>query len=185
MGYVVLILGVALWSGAHLFKRVAPERRAAMGDAAKGGVALALVLSIVLMWWGYGTVNGGPGLWYRSPATTGINNLLVLIAFYLFAASGARTWLGQKMRHPQLTGVKTWALAHLLVNGDLPSFILFGGLLAWAVVEVILINRQTTWTRPATVETSLGKEAGAVIGTLVLYGIIAWLHGWFGYPVFG
>jgi hypothetical protein len=89
------------------------------------------------------------------------------------------------MRHPQLTGVKTWALAHLLVNGDLPSFILFGGLLAWAVVEVILINRQTTWTRPATVETSLGKEAGAVIGTLVLYGIVAWLHGWFGYPVFG
>jgi uncharacterized membrane protein len=82
------------------------------------------------------------GWWYRSPATTGINNLLVLIAFYLFAASGARTWLGQKMRHPQLTGVKTWALAHLLVNGDLPSFILFGGLLAWAVVEVILINRQ-------------------------------------------
>jgi uncharacterized membrane protein len=81
------------------------------------------------------------------------------------------------MRHPQLTGVKTWALAHLLVNGDLPSFILFGGLLAWAVVEVILINRQNQWTR-ATVETSLGKDAGAVIGTLVLYGIVAWLHGW-------
>jgi uncharacterized membrane protein len=146
MGYIVLILGVALWSGAHLFKRVAPERRAAMGDAAKGGVALALVLSIVLMWWGYGTVNGGPAV--VSPPRRGINNLLVLIAFYLFAASGARTWLGQKMRHPQLTGVKTWALAHLLVNGDLPSFILFGGLLAWAVVEVILINRQTNGPDP-------------------------------------
>jgi uncharacterized membrane protein len=185
MGYVVLILGVALWSGAHLFKRVAPERRAAMGDAAKGGVALALVLSIVLMWWGYGTVNGGPGWWYRHPATTGINNLLVLIAFYLFAASGARTWLGQKMRHPQLTGVKTWALAHLLVNGDLPSFILFGGLLAWAVVEVILINRKQPGPDRRPSRRASARKAGAVIGTLVLYGIIAWLHGWFGYPVFG
>lgn len=185
MGYVILILGVLLWSGAHLFKRLAPQRRAAMGDAAKGGVALALVLSIVLMWWGYGTVNGGPGWWSRHPATVGINNLLVLIAFYLFAASGARTWLGQKMRHPQLTAVKAWALAHILVNGDLPSLILFGGLLAWAVVEVILINRQTEWTKPATVKTSAGKEIGAVAGTLVAYGAVAWLHGWFGYPVFG
>jgi hypothetical protein len=67
MGYVVLILGVALWSGAHLFKRVAPERRAAMGDAAKGGVALALVLSIVLMWWGYGTVNGARACGIAAP----------------------------------------------------------------------------------------------------------------------
>jgi len=185
MGYIALILGVALWSGAHLFKRLAPERRTAMGDSARGAVALSLIVSVVLMWWGYGNVNGGPGWWYRHPATTGINNLLVLIAFYLFAASGARTWLGQKMRHPQLTAVKLWAVAHLLVNGDLPSLILFGGLLAWAVVEVIVINRQTTWTKPATVEVNIGKEAGAVVATLVLYGIVAWLHGWFGYPVFG
>ena len=31
--------------------------------------------------------------------------------------AGARTWL----RHPMLTGVVVWALAHLLVNGDLAS----------------------------------------------------------------
>lgn len=185
MGYIALVLGVALWSGAHLFKRVAPERRAAMGDRARGMVAIGIVASVVLMWWGYGSVNGGPGLWYRTPALTGINNLLVLIAFYLFAASGAKTWLGQKMRHPQLVGVKTWALAHLLVNGDAPSIILFGGLLAWAVVEVILINRQTEWTRPAVVETSARKEIIAVAATVVLYGVVAWLHMWFGYPVFG
>jgi uncharacterized membrane protein len=185
MGYIALILGVALWSGAHLFKRVAPARREAMGDRAAGVVATSLLLAILLMWWGYGSVNGGPGWWYRHPATVGINNLLVLIAFYLFAASGMRTWLGQKMRHPQLTAVKTWAVAHLLVNGDLPSLILFGGLLAWAVVEVILINRQTTWEKPAHVETGAGREIGAVVATLVLYGIVAWLHAWFGYPVFG
>jgi uncharacterized membrane protein len=185
MGYLALILGVALWSGAHLFKRIAPDARARMGDAAKGGVAIAVLLSVVLMWWGYRNADAGAVFWYRHPATVGINNLLNLLAFYLFAASGMKTWLGQKMRHPQLTAIKTWAFAHLLVNGDVPSFILFGGLLAWAVVEVILINRQTDWTKPAKVEVNTGKEIGAVVGTLVLYGLIAWVHYWFGYPVFG
>jgi uncharacterized membrane protein len=185
MGYLALILGVALWSGAHLFKRIAPDARARMGDAAKGGVAVAVLLSVVLMWWGYRNAEIGAVFWPRHPATVGINNLLNLLALYLFAASGMKTWLGQKMRHPQLTAIKTWAAAHLLVNGDVPSLILFGGLLAWAVVEVILINRQTDWTRPATAEVSAGKEAGAVIGTVVLYGAIAWVHYWMGYPVFG
>jgi uncharacterized membrane protein len=89
------------------------------------------------------------------------------------------------MRHPQLIAVKTWAIAHLLVNGDVPSLILFGGLLAWAVVEVILINRQTAWTKPAKVEVNIGKEIGAVVGAVAVYGLIAWVHYWFGYPVFG
>ena len=30
------------------------------------------------------------------------------------------------MRHPQLTAVIVWAVAHLLVNGDLASIVLFG-----------------------------------------------------------
>ena len=33
---VLLILGVALWWGAHLFKRLAPAQRAALGDKAEG-----------------------------------------------------------------------------------------------------------------------------------------------------
>ena len=44
MGYILLILGIAVWIGAHAFKRVAPERRAGMGDAGKGLVALLLTL---------------------------------------------------------------------------------------------------------------------------------------------
>jgi uncharacterized membrane protein len=185
MGYLALILGVALWSGAHLFKRIAPDARQRMGDAAKGGVAVAVLLSVVLMYWGYRNADFVAIFWTRHPATVGINNLLNLLALYLFAASGMKTWLGQKMRHPQLIAVKTWAIAHLLVNGDVPSLILFGGLLAWAVVEVILINRQTAWTKPEQVEVNIGKEIGAVVGTVVLYGLIAWVHYWFGYPVFG
>ena len=37
---VLLISGVALWWAAHLFKRLAPERRAALGDKGKALVAI-------------------------------------------------------------------------------------------------------------------------------------------------
>ena len=43
MGYILLILGIAIWIGAHIFKRVAPDRRAAMGDAGKALVAVLLL----------------------------------------------------------------------------------------------------------------------------------------------
>ncbi|MEC3859841.1 NnrU family protein [Mesobacterium sp. TK19101] len=181
---LILILGVALWSGAHLFKRIAPERRAALGDGFRGPVSLMLLASLVLMVIGYRGMDGA-FFWGRHPATVGINNLLMLVSVYLFAASGMKTAMGQKMRHPMLIGVKTWALAHLLVNGDVASFILFGGLLAWAVVEVILINKQTTWVKPATVTVNARKEVMALVGTLVVYGVAVGIHYWLGYPTFG
>ena len=79
---VYLILGVALWWGAHAFKRVAPDARAQMGDAGKGLVTALLVLSVGLMYWGYGQAQG-PVWWGRSSALVGINNLLMVLAFYL------------------------------------------------------------------------------------------------------
>ena len=146
---VLLISGVALWWAAHLFKRVAPGPRAALGDKGKGLVAVLLILSVFLMARGYGQA-GGPVWWGRSPATTGINNLLMLLAFYLYAADGMGTRVTAWIRHPQLTGFALWAFAHLLPNGDLPSFVLFGGLLVWALAEMAVINRaQPRWTPPA------------------------------------
>ncbi len=134
----LLLLGLALWVGAHLFKRLAPGPRAALGNAGKGIVAVLLVVSVVLMYYGYGAARAEGDVWWsRHPALVGINNLLMLFAFYLYAASGMKTGITRVIRHPQLTAVKTWAVAHLLVNGDLASFVLFGGLLAWAVVSVI------------------------------------------------
>lgn len=183
MGYLILILGLAFWCGGHFFKRIAPHQRAQMGDNGKGAVALVLLAGVVLMVIGYRWADGG-FLWGRHPATVGINNLLMLLALYLFAAAGMKTALARKMRHPMLTGVKTWAVAHLLVNGDAPSFILFGGLLAWAVVEMIVINRrQPEWTPPP--QAPKRKEIIAVVATLALYAVIAWVHTALGYPTFG
>jgi uncharacterized membrane protein len=181
---ILLILGMALWWAAHLFKRLAPARRAAMGDPGKGVVAVGVLASVVLMYFGYGAAKETAEVWWgRSPALVGINNLLMVLAVYLYAASGTRAALARRMRHPQLTAVKTWAVAHLLVNGDLPSFILFGGLLAWAVVSVILINRaQPDWTPP---EARTGAEVKAVVGTVVVLAVLMLVHDWLGHQPWG
>jgi uncharacterized membrane protein len=43
-------------------------------------------------------------------------------------------------RHPFLWGVALWALVHLIVNGDLAAFILFGSLLVLALVGTVSID---------------------------------------------
>ena len=139
----LLILGLALWVLAHWFKRLAPDARAKLGDPGKGVVALLIVAGVVLMIFGYRAADFIP-VWTPPAWTIHLNNLLMILAFWIYgssAAKGAKAWPAYKTRHPQLIGFKTWAIAHLLVNGDLASILLFGGLLAWAVSEVILINR--------------------------------------------
>ncbi len=178
----LLILGVALWWAAHLFKRVAPGPRARLGEPGKALVAVALVASVVLMYLGYGRADG-PVWWGRSPMLVGINNLLMVVAIFLYAADGTRASVIAGMRHPQLTGFKTWAAAHLLVNGDLPSLVLFGGLLAWAVVTVIVINRaQPEWTpKPA----KAGGNLKAVAGTIFALVAVMMVHDWLDYRPWG
>ena len=182
MGYAVLLLGLAIWSAAHLWKRVAPASRERLGMPGKGLVALLLVASIPVMAWGYGRAVP-VDLWYPPEWLKHVNNLLTLIALWLFAGSNAGGRIAKRMRHPQLTAVKVWAVAHLLVNGSLAALILFGGLLAWAVAEVIVINRQSEWapSEPG----SIGRDIGALLIAVVLWLAIAYAHTWFGLWPFG
>jgi uncharacterized membrane protein len=186
-----IVLGLALWWGAHLFKRLAPARRAAMGEAGKGLVTVLVLLGVVLMVVGYrGSewlgITGAEFVYLWDPPRflVHVNNLLMLFAFYLYAASGMKTRITRVIRHPQLTAVKTWAVAHLLVNGDLASVVLFGGLLAWAVVEVILINRAVP-RGPLPEPAPVGKEIGAVVGAVVVMGIVMGIHNWLGVQPWG
>lgn len=180
----LLILGILLWVGAHYFKRLMPARRAGMGDAGKGLVALVLVLvlALVLMVIGYRGAAFIP-VWSPPAFLTHVNNLLMLVAFFVFGMSATTGRLRGKLRHPQLTAVKIWATAHLLVNGDLASIILFGSMLAWAVGSVILINRAQSWERPAPGDAR--KDILLVVITLVTFTVTALIHLWLGVSPFG
>lgn len=180
----LLILGLVLWTFSHTLKRLFPGLRAAMGvNGGKGIVALLSVGAIVLMVLGYKSAEFVP-LWTPPAFLVHVNNLLMLIAVFLFVSSGAQTWITRKIRHPQLTAAKTWALAHLLVNGDLASLVLFGGLMAWAVLSVILINRAKAVWVPEQGWPVRG-EFQALIGTAIVFAVIATVHSLLGYWPFG
>ena len=137
---MMLTSGVLLWSGAHLFKRIAPDVRNRLGNSGRPLIALLLLGSVVLMTWGYQQADASVW-WGRQTVWVGVNNLLVYLGFYCIAGSWVRARVAGVIRHPQLTAIKLWAVAHLFVNGDSRSFVLFGGLLVWSVIEVILINK--------------------------------------------
>ena len=174
MSWLLLILGLVLWTAAHLFKRVAPERRAAMGEPGKGLVAALIAISVVLMilgyrWTPFVTVWTPPGFMIH------INNLLMLAAMYVYLSSMAapNLWIA-RIGHPQLAGFKIWTLAHLLVNGDLASILLFGGLLAWAVVTVIRVNKADGPTKRE--RAPLKKEWQMVLVGIAGFVVVAGLH---------
>lgn len=173
----LLILGLILWIAAHLFKRVTPDLREQMGNAGKGLAAVGILAGLVLMILGYRQAEF-INIWYPPTWTVHLNNLLMLVAVFFFALSHSKGRLRVRFRHPQLGSVKIWAVAHLLVNGDLASIILFGGLLAWAVVEVILINRSEPWIPPQPGEP---KRDVILVGiTLVAFGLFTVIHAWLG-----
>ncbi|WP_298436667.1 NnrU family protein [uncultured Jannaschia sp.] len=178
MGYLLIVLGLALWTGAHVFKRVAPERRAAMGEPGKGLVTGAIVVSLLLMIFGYRWAPFDP-VWALGAWTYPVNNLLVLVAFYFFATSGAKTRVARAVVHPQLVGFSIWAAAHLLVNGQVASILLFGGLLLWALGTIVMLNRIAPTATPAH-PVPVKKEVTAVIAALVLYVVVYLIHGWIG-----
>jgi len=177
-----LYLGLALWIAAHFFKRLAPGARAAMtakmGMASKGVVAAVLLLALVLIVQGFKASEFVP--LYDPPGwTRHLNNLLMLGAVALFGLGHSKSRLRGMVRHPMLMGLITWGVAHLLVNGDLASVILFGTLGIWAVLQMQMINR----AEPAGAPWDGGSLAGDIrlgVITLVIFGVITGVHAWLG-----
>ena len=93
------------------------------------------------------------------------------------------------LKHPMLAGVKLWAVAHLLSNGDLGSIILFGSILAWAVYDRIAVKQRADAAVPVAIAAS-GEYRNdfivVVVGTLLFFALGFWFHPWvIGVPVFG
>lgn len=178
----LLILGLILWIAAHFFKRAMPDARARMGDKGKGLMALIMGAGIVLMVIGYRST-GEVYIW--SPPSWGIHvtDLLMLISVFLLGLGNSKSRLRGVTRHPMLAGVRAWAAAHLLVNGDLASIVLFGGMFAWATAEVFVLNRaEPDWVRPEPGNLAGDIKLGVI--SIVLFAAIAGVHYWLGYPVF-
>lgn len=138
----ILVLGLLLFLGTHSIRIVADGWRAGrvarLGENRwKGLYSLASALGLGLVVWGYGLARAEPlALWTPPGWTRGLAALLNLPAFILIAAAyvpGSR--IKAALGHPMVAGVKVWAIAHLLSNGNLADLLLFGAFLLWAVFD--------------------------------------------------
>lgn len=175
----LLIAGLALWIAAHLLKRVAPGLRAGMTrklgtGPARGVMALLLVISLVLMVMGFKRADyvGSFTLPYW---TIYISHMLMFLAVVFLVMSFWGGSLKHYFRHPMLIAVVIWAVAHLLVNSDLASLILFGGMWIWAVLEIFLINSADPKWKPAP-RGAIRDDVRLVIIALSVYAVMTGLH---------
>lgn len=173
----LLAFGVLFLAAQHLVAAVPPLKarlKAMVGEKAYGPVfglaSLAGLAVIVLGWRSAGFVPVyDPPEWGRH-ANFGLT-LLAFICFGIFLFRGS--WR-QKLRFPMAFAVILWAAGHLLANGDLRSVILFGGLLAYAVLHIMIGAANGVRPTPLVRE---GHNLLAVLAGVALYGVMAQLHG--------
>jgi uncharacterized membrane protein len=177
--------GLIVFFGAHLFSAF---RTRGEGDIAlrmgrgpyMGLYSLITIAGFAAMVWGYAMLKGGwiqlgiPPDWTRHIAMA-----LMLPAMILIVAAYMRPvgFIKKAVKHPMLAAVKLWALAHLMVNWDLPSVILFGSFLVFGVLDRIMVKRRGDMGAAAAHPNVLGDLLSIAIGIALYLLLVYQLHG--------
>jgi uncharacterized membrane protein len=179
---LVLVLGIVIFLGAHSLPTFRETRTGLIEQVGFGPYkiiySLLSLVGFVLIVWGFSLyrAHGLIHVWTPPPWTRHVTILLMWFAFVALASMNKapgriRGWL----RHPMLVAIKIWALAHLLVNGDLGGMLLFGSFLAWAVYDRISVKRRGDAGAPA-VKVFTRADAIALGAGTVAYIAMILLH---------
>jgi uncharacterized membrane protein len=152
---LLLISGLVLFLSVHSFTMFRGARAAVIGVVGARFYRLSYTINssagLGLIIWGFHRYRHGGWveIWFPPFWLHQVSFLLMWLAFVSLACmnpapSRIRGWL----RHPMLAGVKFWALAHLLCNGDLGGILLFGSFLAWAVADRIAVKKRGDFGAP-------------------------------------
>jgi uncharacterized membrane protein len=193
MGLSVMIAGLVLFLGIHLVttrRGLRARLVASLGEGGyKIGFSLVSAIGLALIVWGFATyrATGWIDVWSPPRMMKHITEALMLPAVILVVASYIRGRIYATLKHPMLAGVKLWAFAHLLANGDLGSIILFGSVLAWAVIDRIsLKHRADAGAPPIPVDGVRNDAIAVVVGVVAYLALGALFHPYvIGVPVFG
>jgi uncharacterized membrane protein len=174
MGLAVLILGLVVFIAPHALTMARGARAALVtriGEVPyKIIYSLVAILGVVLIAWGYGQyrATGWIQIWNPPAFMRHVTVALMWPSIVCIAAAYSPGNIKKTLKHPMLVGVKLWAFAHLLANGDLGSIVLFGSVLAWAVVDRISLKRRADPGAPSIPVGGWKNDVVAVIaGTLV------------------
>jgi uncharacterized membrane protein len=181
----LLALGLALFVVTHLVP-ASPAVRGLLRDR-MGPSAYLLVFSIlslvslILIAQGYGETRtlgrGNPQLWTPPAYLRHMTFALMLPAFILLGAAYVPSRIRTLAKHPMLAAIKIWALAHLLVRGDLASVLLFGTVLAYGVFDRISVKKRAALGPLGSAEgTARGDAIAVTIGLVAFVLMIGWGH---------
>jgi uncharacterized membrane protein len=185
----LLILGLILFLGIHTLTTLREPRAALIGRLGEGPYkglhSIVSAIGLVLIVWGFARYRDTAFLQIWSPPAWLHPVVLILMWFSFVALAASISPAGRikgMLRHPLLVAVKSWALAHLLANGDLGALVLFGAFLAWAVYDRIAVKQRGDEGAPRSGFTR-GDVIAPVVGSVV-YGAMFWLHPLlFGVPI--
>lgn len=180
----LLIVGLVLFLGAHSTRIFADGWRSEMiirvGEKPwKGLITVVSIIGFVLIVIGYGDARTDPLVLWNPPVwTRHLAVPLTVIAFILLAAAYVpRNRLKARIGHPMVAGVKLWAFAHLLANGTFADLLLFGTLLAWAVVDFMVSRRRDRAEGTSYPAGTLSRTVLTLVAGLVAWAIFAmFLH---------
>ena len=166
----------------HLVRVVAPGFRQAQLAANpgrwRGLYSLASLLGFGLIVWGWIVFRPEAPQVYDPPAWgRHVAWVFVALAFILVVAAYQPVgYIKKWVKHPMITGVALWSIGHLLANGDLASVLVFGGFLAYTLVDRIAVIPRGD---PAPVVKEPRRDLVAIVAGLVAFAIFgSWLHGW-------
>jgi uncharacterized membrane protein len=189
MGLAILILGLVLFLGAHVFVSLRAERARFIerfGDSAyKWVISLVSAVGIIVIGWGFAQyrATGWVDIWYPPSWTRHVTVALVWPAIICIMAAFLQGRIKKALKHPMIVGVKLWAVGHLISNGDLGSIILFGSILGWAVYDRISFKYRTdsgasplAGVLPAGMSDATKDILAVVLGTLIYLALGFWFH---------
>jgi uncharacterized membrane protein len=183
MGLAVLIIGLVVFLGAHVFVTRREARAALIGRIGelpyKALFALVSLVGLALIVWGFARyqAEGYIQLWTPPGFMRHITVALVWPSIVFVTAAYIPGNIKRTLKHPMLVGVKLWAFAHLLSNGDLGGIILFAAILAWAVFDRITFKRRSDAGAPPIPVGGLRNDIIAVVvGTILYLALGFWFH---------
>jgi uncharacterized membrane protein len=193
MGLAILVVGLVVFLGAHAFVTCRAQRAAVIARIGEGPYkaifALVSLVGIILIAYGFSAyrADGWINVWYPPRWTYYVTQLLMWPASIFVVAAYIRGDIWRALKHPMLVGVKTWAVAHLISNGDLGSIVLFGAFLAWAVFDRITLKRRDDPGAPMIPADGRRRDLIAIAVGTVLYLALGFIFHpiVIGVPVFG
>lgn len=186
-----LVIGLLLFLGVHSTRMVADGARSRFierrGPALwRGLYSLASAVGLALIVWGFAQARQTPWvLWSPPPWTRPLASLSTLLGFVLIAAAYVpRNHFKTLLGHPMVMGTMLWALGHLLATRTLADVLLFGGFLAWAVIDRISAGKRPQPAAAATPPSIMYDVIAVVVGLVLYVAFAFWAHPrWIGVPV--